>query len=60
MVDAQRALGHHLALLVQLAHAVRARPRAVLAADALVVIDEHDAVFFASLVVRFTLSYFLL
>ena len=43
-VDAQRALRHHLALLIQLAHAVRARPGAVLAADALVVIDQHDAV----------------
>ena len=43
-VDAQRALGHLLPLLVELAHAVRARPRAVLAADALVVVDQHDAV----------------
>ncbi len=43
-VDAQRALLHHLLLLVELARAVRAGPRAVLAADALVVIDEHDAV----------------
>ena len=43
-VDAQRALLHHLLLLVELAHAVRTGPRAVLAADALVVVDEHDAV----------------
>ena len=43
-IDAQRALGHHLALLVDLAHAVGAGPRAVLAADALVVVDQHDAV----------------
>ena len=46
-VDAQRALGHHLALLVELARAVGAGPRAVLAADALVVVDQHDAVFLA-------------
>jgi hypothetical protein len=43
-VDAERALGHHLALFIELARAVRTRPRAVLAADALVVVDEDDAV----------------
>ena len=44
-VDAQRALLHHLLVRVELARAVRARPRAILAADALIVIDQHDAVF---------------
>jgi hypothetical protein len=43
-VDAEGALLHHLLLGVQLAHAVRARPRAVFAADALVVVHEHDAI----------------
>src|SRR5947208_2514986 len=38
-IDAERALGHHLARLVDLARTVRARPRAVLAGDALVVVD---------------------
>src|SRR5258706_12880873 len=46
-IDAQRALGHHLAALAELPRAVRTRPRAVLAADALVVIDEDDAVLLA-------------
>ena len=43
-IDAEGALLHHLLLRVELAHAVRAGPRAVLAADALVVVDQHDAV----------------
>ena len=43
-VDAQRALLHHLFLLVHFARAVGAGPGAVLAADALVVVDQHDAV----------------
>jgi hypothetical protein len=43
-VHAQRALAHHLALFVELARAVGAGPAAVLAADALVVVDQHDAV----------------
>src|SRR5690348_8173130 len=42
-VDAQRALLHHLLGAVELARAVRAGPGAVAAADALVVVDEHDA-----------------
>ena len=43
-VHAQRALLHHLLVLVDLARAVGTGPRAVLAADALVVVDQHDAV----------------
>src|SRR5207344_1630971 len=43
-VDAEGALGHHLARFVDLARAVRAGPCAVLAADALVVVDQDDAV----------------
>jgi hypothetical protein len=46
-VDAQGALLHHLLLLVELANAVGAGPGAVLAADALVVVDQHDAVVLA-------------
>src|SRR5262249_21179333 len=46
-VGAQRALGHLLALFVELARAVRTRPRAVLAADALVEVDQHEPVFLA-------------
>ena len=44
-VHAQRALGHHLALFVELAGTVGAGPAAEFAADALVVIDQHTAVF---------------
>ena len=43
-VHAQRALLHRAALDAVLARAVRARPRTQLAADALVRIDQHDAV----------------
>src|SRR5690606_17612958 len=43
-IDAQRALLHHAALFADLARAIRARPRAELAADALVLVDQHDAV----------------
>src|SRR3982074_1919016 len=44
-IDAQRALAHHLALFVELPDTIGAGPRAVFAADALVVIDEHQTVF---------------
>src|SRR4030095_4895154 len=43
-IDAQRALLHRAALLAELARAVRARPRAQLAADAFVLVDQPDAV----------------
>ena len=43
-VDAQRALLHHAFDLAVLARAVRAGPRTQLAADALVLVDQHDAV----------------
>ena len=49
-IDAKRALSSRARALIELARAVRARPRAVVAADALVVVDEHDAV--AALVAR--------
>ena len=46
-VDAQGAFLHHLLLFVDFTRTVRARPRTILTADALVVIDQHNAVFLA-------------
>ena len=46
-VDAQGALLHHPGRGVELARAVGTRPRAELAADAAVLIDEHDPVLLA-------------
>src|SRR5258708_220301 len=43
-VDAQGALLHHADVVVVLAGAVRARPRAQLAADAQILVDQHDAI----------------
>ena len=43
-VDAQRAFLHHPVDLAVLARAVRTGPRTQLAADALVLVDQHDAV----------------
>jgi hypothetical protein len=44
-VNAERTLFHHAIVGVVFARAVRARPRAQLAADADVRVDQHDAVF---------------
>ena len=43
-VDAQRALLHHALIGIQLARAVRAGPGAQAAADAELLVDQHDAV----------------
>src|SRR5690606_30396178 len=43
-VDAERAFLHHALDLAVLARAVGAGPRAQLAADAFVLVDQHDAV----------------
>src|SRR6185436_2514499 len=43
-VDAERALLHDAGILVELARAVGTGPRAQLAADAEILVDQHDAV----------------
>src|SRR5208282_1564761 len=43
-IDAERALFHRPRYRIELARAVRARPCAQVAAHALVLVDEHDAV----------------
>src|SRR5690606_41439197 len=43
-VRAAGALRHHTALLVELRRAIRAGPLAVTAADALVLVDQHETV----------------
>src|SRR5215475_9965848 len=43
-VDAQRTLLHDAGIVVELARAVGAGPRAELAADTEVLVDQHDAV----------------
>ena len=44
-VNAQRAFGHHLTVLIKLPDAVRTGPGAVLAANALVIVNQHNAIF---------------
>ena len=46
-IHTQGAFLHHLLLLIQFACTVRAGPGAVLAADALVVINQHNAILLA-------------
>ena len=43
-IDAQGTFFHHLLLFVDFARAVGAGPGAILATDALVVVDQHDAI----------------
>src|SRR5215813_12150851 len=43
-IDAQRALLHHADIFIELARAVGARPGAELAADAEILVHQHDAV----------------
>ena len=43
-IHAQRAFLHYLLVLVDFTRAVRTRPRAIFAADALVVVHQHDAI----------------